>query len=66
LFGASTSSSVADGLVLEDVHGDLIRWTRSIDGGWIGIVTWAGRTARGGRVTAVDQWVPAGTLRPRL
>ena len=65
LFGSSTSSPVADGLVLEDVPGDLIRWTRSATGRWIGIVTWFGRTAQGGRVKAVDQWVPADALRPR-
>jgi len=65
MFGRSTSSSVADGLVLEDVHGDLIRWTRSVGGSWIGIVTWVGRTAQGGQVRAVDQWVPANALRPR-
>lgn len=65
LFGSSTSSSVAGGLVLEDVHGDLLRWTRSANGKWIGIVTWVGRTAEGSEVTAFDQWVPADALRPR-
>lgn len=65
LFGSPTSASVPDGLVLEVVHGDLTRWTRSADGRWIGIVTWIGRTAEGGRVKASDQWVPAEALRPR-
>jgi hypothetical protein len=65
LFGSPTSSSALDGLVLEDVHGDLSRWTRSADGGWIGIVTWIGRTAEGRSVKALDQWVPADALRPR-
>jgi hypothetical protein len=65
LFGSSTFMSVPDGLVLEDVHGDLIRWTRSADGKWFGIVTWVGRTAVGSRAKALDQWVPADALRPR-
>lgn len=65
LFGSSTSSLVADGLVLENVHGDLTRWARSADGKWIGIVTWVGRTAEGSRIRALDQWVPADALRPR-
>ena len=65
LFGSSASSSVPDGLVLEVVHGGLSRWTRSADGGWIGIVTWIGRTTAGSSVKASDQWVPADALRPR-
>jgi hypothetical protein len=65
LFGSSTSTSFPEGLVLEVVRGDLARWTRSANRGWIGIVTWTGRTADGDTVKVADQWVPADALRPR-
>jgi len=65
LFHSSTPSSVPDGLVLEDVPGSLSRWIRSAEGGWIGVVTWVGRTADGRSVQASDQWVPADALRQR-
>jgi hypothetical protein len=68
LFGSSTSSTTSSppgGLVLEVVRGDLVRWSRSADGGWIGVVSWTGRTVDGATVRAANQWVPSAALRPR-
>jgi hypothetical protein len=65
VFGPPNSAGAPpEGLVLEVVPGGLQRWVKST-GGWIGVVTWVGRTTAGESVNAADQWITGAALRPR-
>jgi hypothetical protein len=66
LFPEPSTSSVASGLVIDEVApGGLHRWERTADGQWIGVVTIVMRRADGSTFKAADQLVPALALRPR-
>ena len=65
IHGATGSTPVGDGLVLEVVPGGLHRWLRSAEGQWIGLVSYLVRCADGSTYKAADQLVPAHAMQPR-